>query len=219
MAIVIGNATTVSFENKCVISANWAYSPNTQRFYCIGEWVADRDRIYHKPTETLSLTIYAPGNTYALPPSTSCANASPELSATIVPAACSSTGETFSTLTGVWHISGYSYTKDDGGLPGQETWNLTKWQNLSSTEPDICTTTEPTFVMRGIVEGQGTLNAGLQFVTGTEVESQSGNVSANSFGRADIVQSGNVSAVGGGSSAAGETGQGSATIPLTAMYI
>jgi hypothetical protein len=73
--------------------------------------------------------------------------------------------------------------------------------------------------MRGIVEGQGTLNAGLSFEPGTRVESQSGSVSAGGFGRADIVYNGTITAVGGGSSASGDTGNGSANIPLTPMYI
>jgi len=219
MAIVIGAATQVNFDGACVISANWAYSPNTQRLYCIGEWLADNSRIFHKPTETMSLTIYAPGNTYAMSPSTSCDDATPQLTARVVPAACGRPGENFPTLDGLWHISGYSYTKDDGGLPGQETWNLTRWKNLSTAAPTVGTTSYPTYVMRGIVEGTGTLNAGLQFDTGTRVQSQSGSVSAGGFGRADIVYSGTVTSVGGGSSAAGETGQGSANIPLTQLFI
>jgi len=216
MAIVIGAATQVSFGGACVISANWSYSPNTQRLYCIGSWTANPNRIYHKPTETLNLTIYSPGDTYSMTPTTSCNDASPEASASISPAAC---GETFQSMSGSWQVSGYSFSKDDGGLPGQESWNLTRWKNLSTAAPTLGNTSYPTFVMRGIVEGQGTLNAGMQFDTTTRVRSQSGNVSAGGFGRADIVYHGTLTSVGGGTSSAGETGQGSATIPLTPMYI
>lgn len=217
-AIVIGAATQVSFAGGgyCVISANWAYNPNTQRLYCIGSWLPSNDLTFHKPTETLSLTIYAPGPSYSVDPTTSCVDASPEVSASISPAAC---GDTFTPMSGSWQISGYSYSKDDGGLPGQETWNLTKWKNLNTSQSSVGTTTYPTFVMRGISEGQGTLNSGMTFRTEGRVQSQSGNVSAGGFGRADIVYSGVITSVGNGSSASGDTGQGSATIPLTPMYI
>lgn len=215
-AIVIGAATTASFAGTCVISAQWGYSPNTQRLYCIGEWLPDPSRTFHKPTETLSLTIYAPGPSYSIGPSTSCVDATPQVDASISPAAC---GETFTGVSGPWQISGYSYSKDDGGMPGQETWNLTKWKNLNTAAPSVGDTTYPTFILRGISEGQGTLNSGLVFSTETRVQSQSGNVSANGFGKADTIYSGVITGIGGGSSASGDTGQGSANIPLTPMYI
>jgi hypothetical protein len=58
MAIVIGAATQVSFGNACAISANWSYSPNVQRLYCIGEWTPSTDRTFYRPTESLNITIY-----------------------------------------------------------------------------------------------------------------------------------------------------------------
>ena len=73
MAIIIGAATTVSFMEACVTSANWSASPNNQRLYCLGGW--DPHLTISKPTETLSLTIYAPGSSYSTAPTTSCANA------------------------------------------------------------------------------------------------------------------------------------------------
>ena len=73
--------------------------------------------------------------------------------------------------------------------------------------------------MRGITEGQSTgSESGIVF-DGTTVEASSGNVSAGGFGKADILEMGVVSAVGGGSSAAGVIGQGSASIPYTSLYI
>ena len=85
MAIVIGAATQVSFAGACVLSANWSYSPNVERLYCIGEWVPSQ--VFYRPTESLSLTIYAPGPTYSVAPSTSCADAN-TISASVSRASC-----------------------------------------------------------------------------------------------------------------------------------
>ena len=109
MAIVIGAATTVSFGDACVISANWGSSPNVQRLYCIGEWTPRSDLIFEKPVETLNFTIYAPGPLYSSQPTQSCADAN-TLQASIAPAAC---GEDFDALSGDWFVTSYSYSKDD----------------------------------------------------------------------------------------------------------
>jgi len=213
MAIVIGAATIVSFEGgACVISANWGYNPNVQRLYCIGEWTPSAERTYYKPTETLNLTIYAPGPTHPVTPTISCTDAN-SISASIAPSVC---GGSVTPLTGSWLVSSYSFSKDDGALPGQESWSLTRWQGLNSTPPGNYE--EPTHVMRGISEGQATTNAGVAF-DGTKVTIQSGNVSAGGFGKADTLEAGVVSSVGGGTSATGETGQGSASMPYTPLYI
>lgn len=211
-SIVIGSATQVSFNGACVISANWGYNPNVQRLYCIGEWVPDSTRTYYRPTETLNLTIYAPGPSYNTDPTESCTDAN-TISASIDPAAC---GDSVSSLSGNWMVTSYSYTKDDASLPGQESWSLTRWQNLATTPGGNFI--EPTYVMRGITEGQATVEAGISF-TGTTTETQTGSVSANSFGKADTLELGVVTSVGGGSSSTGDTGQGSASMPYTPLYI
>lgn len=210
-SIVIGSATQVSFYGACVISANWGYNPGPQRLYCIGSW--NPYDTYYRPTETLNLTIYAPGPTYDVEPTQTCADAN-TLNASITPAACGD--DNYGTLGGQWYGTSYSYTKDDASLPGQESWSLTKWQNLDANTPS--NTVEPTYVMRGISEGQATNNAGVLF-TGELSNSYTGNVSAGGFGRADTLDAGVVERVGGGSSAAGETGQGSVSIPYTPLYI
>lgn len=212
MAIVIGAATQVSFGGACVISANWGYNPNTQRLYCIGEWTPRDELTYYRPTQTLNLTIYAPGPSYSTEPTTSCADAN-TISASVSPAACG--GNVGGDVSGSWHVTSYSYSKDDATLPGQESWSLTKWKGVPSPGTNSI---EPSYVMRGISEGQATPGAGVSF-TGSTVETSTGNVSAGGFGRADTLDIGVVDSVGGGSSASGDTGQGSASIPYTPLYI
>lgn len=216
MAIVIGAATTVDFDNKCVISASWDYNANTQRLYCIGEWEPSDNRTYHKPTETLNLTIYSPGPRHDIPATRSCTDAN-TIYAAVNPAACGN--ETYSSMSGQWWVTSYSYNKDDGTLPGQESWSLTRWKNLSTPASAIGTTSYPTYIMRGITEGQGTSNSGLRFLAEGRVYSQNGSVSAGGFGRADTLLNGVVDSVGAGSNVAGETGQGSASISYTQLYI
>lgn len=202
MAIIIGAATTVSFMGACVTSANWGASPNNQRLYCLGSWTPDQ--VISKPTETLSLTIYAPGPVYATKPSTGCANAN-TVTASVSPTACGGSG---SGVTGSWFVTSYSYSKDDASMPGTESWSMQKWIG----------TLQPSYVLRGIAEGQGTGDAGISFDT-VDGSSSTGSVSAGGFGRADDLDLGIVDSVGGGSSAAGDTGQGSASIPYTDLYL
>ena len=212
MAIIIGAATQVSFAGACAISANWGYSPNAQRLYCIGEWSPREDLTFYRPTQTLNLTIYAPGPSYSTEPTQSCSNAN-SISASVDPAACG--GAAGGGVSGSWMVTSYSYSKDDATLPGQESWSLTKWQDVPSPGTN---SVEPTYVMRGISEGQATANAGVSF-TGSTASTSTGNVSAGGFGRADELEVGVVVNVGGGSSSAGDTGQGSASIPYTPLYI
>jgi hypothetical protein len=216
MAIVIGASTNAGIGggDYCIISANWGFNPGSQRLYCLGSW--EPHETYYRPSETLNLTLYAPGPTYGVTPTEDCVDAD-TINAYVDPAAC---GDTFLGLSGNWWVTGYSFSKDDAAMPGQESWSLTRWKNLSYPDPDAQTTAYPTHVMRGISEGQGTLNAGLRFAAGTTiVSSQTGNVSAGGFGRADTLYIGVIDQVGGGSSTPGETGQGSATLNYTQLYI
>jgi len=213
MAIVIGAATQVSFGGACAISANWSYSPNVQRLYCIGEWTPSTDRTFYRPTESLNITIYAPGPTYQTDPTQSCTDAN-TIGASVSPATCG--GDFVDSFSGQWMVTSYSYSKDDATLPGQESWSMTRWQNLDTSSPTNAI--DPTYVMRGISEGQATPEAGITF-TGTTVDTFTGNVSAGGFGRADTLEMGVVTYVGGGSSTAGDTGQGSASMPYTPLYI
>ena len=202
MAIIIGAATTVSFMGACVTSANWGGNPNNQRLYCLGSW--DPHLVISKPTETLSLTIYAPGGSYSTLPTTGCYDAN-TVAASVSPAACGGAGDG---VSGDWFVSSYSYSKDDASMPGTESWSMQKWIGTS----------QPSFVMRGVSEGQGTPNSGINF-SSTDGTSSTGSVSAGGFGRADTLTLGVVDSVGGGSSTAGDTGQGSVSISYTDLYL
>jgi hypothetical protein len=215
MSIVIGAGTSVSFYGACVVSANWGYNPNTQRLYCIGDW--SPAYTYDKPTETLSLVIYSGtgGPVYNTSPTESCANAN-QVSASVDPAAC---GDAVASISGDWWVNSYGYSKDDPLLPGQETWSMQRWVEGSYGSIPV-----PTYVLRGITEGQATKSSsdadpGITF-TGATVISETGSVSAGGIGRADEMTIGVVVQVGGSESpASGKVGQGSASIPYTPLWI
>ncbi len=214
MAVVIGNNTTVSFsQGACAISVNWGYSPNVQRFYCLGEWQPDDSRTLYKPVETINITIYAPGSSTSILPTQSCANASPTVTASVTPTAC---GDAVPGVTGSWYVTGYNYSKDDPVGPGQESWSMSRW--IAGTN-----TPAPTFTLRNISEGQsshinGAINSGVLF-TGIPASSTTGSVGANAIGRADTIYIGQIVSVGGGTSTMGEIGSASVSIPYTQLYI
>jgi len=213
MAVVIGNNTTVSFMGACAVSVNWGYNPNIQRFYCLGEWQADDDRTLYRPTETINITIYAPGSTSSVAPTQSCANATPTVTASVTPTAC---GNSVTGMSGDWYVTGYNFNKDDPVGPGQESWSMTRWIAGPNTPA-------PTFVLRSITEGQsshvnGVINSGVVF-TGITAESTTGSVSANAIGRADTIYIGQVVSIGGGTNTMGEVGSASISVPYTQLYI
>ena len=214
MAIIIGAATAVRFngtDSHCIISVNWGYNPNAQRLYCIGNWEPDDDLTFYRPTQTLNLTLYAPGPTYTTTPTVTCADAN-DIQASVSPGSCP--GGSGGGADGNWMVTSYSYSKDDANMPGQESWSLTKWKGVSSPGNSV----DPTYVMRGVSEGQGTDGSGVSF-SGDTTDSTTGNVSAGGFGRSDTLTIGVVGSVGGGSDQAGVTGQGSASMPYTQLYL
>lgn len=206
MGIIIGSGTTVSFGG-CPISANWGASANSQRLYCLGR--TDPYKTINKPTLNLSITLYAPGPTYATPVSTGCSNAG-IIGASVAPAGCAGGGG--DGVSGSWWVTSYSYSKGDAVMPGQESWSMTQWVTDASGG-----TAAAFVILRGNAEGTGTPNAGIAFGT-TTLSSSSGSVSAGGFGRSDTLIGGTVDSVGGGSSATGDTGQGSASIPYTQLF-
>ena len=202
MGLVIGASTSVGF-GACATSVNWGASTNSQRLYCLGSW--SPHIVISKPTATLSITVYSPGPNYNTAPSIGCQNAG-TIAASVSPGSCGGGGT--GGASGDWYVTSYSYSKDDASMPGTESWSMQQWIGAL----------QPSYVMRGITEGQGSPNSGINF-TSVDGEASTGSVSAGGFGRADSLVTGVVGSVGGGSSAAGATGQGSASMPYTDLYI
>ena len=218
MGVIIGAGTTVGgvFANTCVVSVSWGYNPNVQRLYCIGSWTAYKQ--FERPTQSLNITIYATGAgsgsagtvLYSTVAATSCTTAN-TIDASVNPAECVAVA---GAVSGQWFVSGYSYSKDDALMPGQESWSMTRW-----LAPN-----QPTHILRGIAEGTGSIpgtheaDPGILF-SGALSESTTGSVSAGAIGRSDRIRAGVVARVGGGSSEAGKTGKGDASIPYTPLWI
>jgi hypothetical protein len=210
MSIVIGATSTVSFPyGECVVSASWGYNPNVQRLYCLGSW--DVFDTIEKPTETFNLTIYAPCDSITVLPTGECANASPRITASIAPTVC---GDPVPGVSGDWYLTSYGFNKDDPVGPGQETWSMTRWVAGGGTPI-------PTYVIRGIAEGQASnpiVDTGIVF-TGITTQATTGSVSAGAVGRAYVTTVGMVISVGGGTNTPGETGTGSVSIPYTPLWL
>jgi len=210
-SVIIGGATTASFPGgSCILSAQWGYNPGKQDAYCLGSWTPNDTYTVYKPTETLSITLYAPGTAHAVPPSATCADAS-VVSASVTPVAC---GGSITGIAGTWHVTGYNYTKDSIATPGQESWSMTRWKGVAGPSSKV----EPTYVLRGIATGQSDGSTGIT-LTGTTVDASSGSVSAGGLGKGNTMQHGQVGSVGGGMGPGSTLGTGSASIPYTPLYI
>ena len=217
--VVIGAGSTVSFMgNFCFISASWGADPGRQDAFCLGSWSPSEDHIVYKPQQTMSLTLYAPGPTYDTNPATSCTTEG-AVSASISAATCEGSDDIGGSN---WQVNSYSYSKASKDVPAQETWSLIRYIGASEilTGTAASRAVEPTFVLRGITQGQSTDSAvtGITF-SDTFASSKAGNVSAGGTGTASTTTHGIVSSVGGGLNSVSVYGEGSASIPLTPMYI
>lgn len=217
--VVIGASSTVSFGgNTCVISANWGADPGRQDAFCLGSWSPSDAHIIYKPQQTISLTLYAPGPTHTTTPTEDC-NDAPTENVSISAATCNGSENIGGTG---WHVNSYSYSKASRDQPAQESWSFIRYKGASEILTGAATSraVEPTFVSRGITQGQSTDPdvTGITF-SDTFASSKAGSVSAGGTGTSSITEHGIVSSVGGGSSAVTDYGEGSASIPLTPMYI
>jgi len=205
MGIIVGFGTTATLGSVCAISASWGANPNTQRLFCLDGTFTPKFEI-KKPTQTANMSVYSPGPTVDISPSDGCEAYSGDISISISPASCGA-GGSIPGLTGSFYVNSYSYSREDTTMPGQESWSLIKY---IGTNP-------PTFVIRGISEGQWTDGSGVE---GTPTDTATaGNVSAGGIGRADTLNLGVVTSVGGGDSTGSNTGQASVSIPLTPLWI
>ncbi|MBV5347928.1 hypothetical protein JZU46_06920 [bacterium] len=219
MGIIIGAATTVSFNGGHVTQVSWDINPNIQRAYILGSWSPYAAAELKSPTETLSLTVYSPGPTYDTTPTTSCVDAN-QVVASVSPAGCGagSTGPS----TSNWFVTSYSYSKGDARSPGTESWSMMNYVTMG--DPNIKL---PNYVLRGISEGSITssdpisaaqLVTGIVF-TGTPNQGTQGSVSAGQIGRADTQFTGVIERVGNSGGATGDIGNASCSMPYTPLYI
>ena len=224
MTVVIGAASTASLggdSSLCIISANWGFEPGRQDAFCLGSWTPSEDHLVYKPQQTLSLTLYAPGPTYDVTPtapSSGCEDAG-----TIQAAVDAQTCEGGEVIEGSWHVTSYSFSKESKDQPGQESWSMTKWKGASAflTGAALARSIEPTWIMRGITQGQSTdpeSDTGIVF-SSEFADSKTGSVSAGAIGKASTITHGIVDRVGGGTSDINKLGNGSASIQYTQVYI
>jgi len=227
ISVVIGAGTTVVFgdQDACFISANWGFNPGRTDAFCLGDFNPSAEHVLYKPTQTLSLTGYAPVRSrYDIPPSAICEDAG-TLEASVSPATCDIVVDD---ISGDWWLQSYGYSKETKDQPAQETWGLIKYKGgvedfLTSQGVALDRIALPSYVMRGITMGESTENVnwaqtGIHFVE-IFAEAQTGSVSAGGFGKVTETTHGSVEAVGGGSSDNGFKGNGSASIPYTPLYI
>ncbi len=218
--VIIGQTTIVSFgAASCVISANWGFEPGKQDAFCLGSWLPSEEHMVFKPQQTLSITLYAPGPSVNVQPSSSCDMAD-SVSASVSPGLCDGN---VSGIDGNWMVTSYNYSKEAKDQPAQESWSLIKYMGASAylTGTAAQRAIEPGTVLRGISQGTCTDEAitGINFgAGGSYATSVNGSVSAGAIGKQTTMQHGVVSSVGGGSSSVNAQGTGSASIPLNPIY-
>jgi hypothetical protein len=230
MGIIIGAGTIVDFAgtSACVTSANWGYNPNTQRFYCLGSW--SPRYTFNKPTETLNISIYSGTGSilHDITPHQECRAAGDPRDTIFASVDAAGCGGGVTNVDGYWYVVSYGFNKDDPQLPGTESWSLQRWAAYGNPG-DVGYTPAPTYIIRGISEGQSTpiddplygdeyANTGIRF-TGATAQSTTGSISAGQTGRAEVMLFGVVDRVGGSDSTVGRFGNGSASVPYTPMWI
>jgi len=210
MGLVIGYGTIANIDNMCAANVSWGANPNTQRLYCLNGTFSPFITIT-RPTINVNMTVYVPsggGHSYTVEPSDHCTTQDAVANAyvNISPASCA-TGGNLPEIHQRMIINSYSVSREDYQLPVQETYGLIRWVE-----------NPPSYVIRGIAEGSGTDNSGISF-SGTTTEATQGSVSAGGVGKADFIIMGAVRSFGGPNIPAGETAQGSVSIPHTPLWI
>jgi len=217
MGVIIGFATIANLNGRCAANVNWGANPNTQRLYCLNGSFAPFLEI-ERPTVNVNMTIYSPGPVLNVEPSQSCTTQDSVAEATVYinPAGCE---VNMPRVNYKMVVNSYSFAKDDGQMPGQETFSMVRWVN-----------NEPSYVIRGIAEGTASLvggdtsnpnvarKVGVVFNGNTSVATQ-GSVAAAAVGRADAIRMGAVGKVGGATATTGETGRADVSIPHTPLWM
>ena len=217
MAVVIGSQTIVSltipfeggsYSDFCVVSVNWNYNPNIQRYYCLGSSTPTYS--ISKPTESLSVVVYSPYSAtspyYNVEQSDDCSDQTNKITASVSVGMCAEQAASFQgPISTTWYLNNYGFSKDDANLPGQETWALTAYPT-TDLEGNSNSATIPDAVVRGVAEGQATVSTGSPYFDADpgvtlaaegQIKASSGNVSGGQFGRVDYLTYGTATHVGG----------------------
>jgi hypothetical protein len=208
MGVVIGYTSSFTVGDACATNVSWDMQPNTERYFCLDGKFTPVFSV-QKPTVSVNATVYAPGPSVAVPPSEACDTLNMVCNVNIEHNLTSCGDAVSVDIPTSLMVTSYSYSKEDNLLPGEESWSLQTYvgDNL------------PTYIIRGISEGSSTDGDTGVALENTDASASSGNVSAEGVGRADNMKIGTVSSVGGGSSAQGFTGQGSASINYTPLWV
>jgi len=216
MAIIIGSATNVEFGGACVIQAQWGFTPNNQDAYCldgVGDPVPARTTF--KPEQSLSLTLYAPGPVHAVPLTKNCVDAS-VIAATITPGSCS--GAVGNITGNDWMVTSYNYSKETRDAIAQESWSLVKY--LGFAVEDISSLLAPTAVLRTASQGQSSNDSTGVIIPIPIATANTGSISVGSLGKAETMNIGKVTQVGGGGGATSSpAATGSAQMAYTPIYV
>jgi hypothetical protein len=217
MGVVIGAGTTVSVgtgSGACITSVSWGYNHGRQDVYCLGSWSPSEDHSVSKPSITVNISAYAgSGITYTCTPTEDCVDA-PVVDVSVSAKSCGG-GAGGSGVAGGFHVQSYSFSKDSGDQPGQESWGMIKWKNVGGKAPVI----EPSYVIITAATGESSGSGTGVTIDDPYASGFSGSVSAGGVGNFNETEVGTVSSVGGSSTGFGWTGTGSASITLTPLYI
>jgi hypothetical protein len=232
MAVIIGGLTTVLVDavGDGFQSVSWNINRQPNRLWELGSWTPWKTQV--GATLSISITSYA-GALAAMDliPSTDCEKSTARKTIIINAQTCD--GSPVVINEDYMYINSYSYSKGDPIGFGTESWSFQKWLESGVVGADFIQIPEPTYVLQGRAEGSrqgdignGNTDLGVQFLdepgTWHVVEGQQGSVSAGfpGVGNADTIKLGLVDRIGGGKlEDGGKTGQSSATIPHSPLYI
>lgn len=234
-AVIIGAGTYVSVPSLIsdggIVSINFGIEAQTNRLWQLGSYSPYDTYVMRQ--RTFSLTCYGKRENgsggsvqVSVEPSTSCSSPSP-ITISVTPTSC---GYSIAPFSADYHVTGYSYSKDNFGW-GQENWSFT-------TEPEFDIPYSGTILfIRGIATGQVQTGDGMmdpedQGVlydvsaskdgNGNWIDGESGSVSAGniSIGEYSIQREYIVTYVGGSvGKSDGLQGSAQVSIPMQTVYI
>jgi len=232
MAVVIGYGTQIlgtffpgpdGGKTICAVSAQWATEPNIQRMYCLGGGVTPAIMVA-KPTQTFSVTLYSEDSSgiaqILIPPSESCDDIVDIYQAGLSVVVCGAEAGDF--IYDDWALQQFQYSKEEAQTVGQETWSFVRWMSQEDIDNPDMRVLAPTYVIRGIPEGQATIPddiLGVVFQENTVIQGSSGSVQGGQLGKYYETKNGVITAVGGVTATSGQTGNSSCSIPLMPLWI